>query len=133
MNSLHHFLECNQLKTLVFTQTVFFLFQGRKLIGICYHVIRCKQKRALQTYNANIIEWLWVKTWPRKIWMAASVFEEFPKLCSAANSYPLLNFHWTGERCFCVVRIVGQRKILSPHEESRKELHNRPLHKRPHS
>ena len=47
LNSLHHFLKFNYLKTLVFTQTVFFLFQGRKLIGICYHVTRCKQKRAL--------------------------------------------------------------------------------------
>ena len=42
--------------------------------------------------------------------MAASVFEEFSNLCSATNSCPLLNFHWTRERCFCVVRSVGQRK-----------------------
>ena len=45
-NSLHHFLISNQSKTLVFT-TVFFLFQGRKLIGICYHVIRCMREKTL--------------------------------------------------------------------------------------
>ena len=40
-----------------------------------------------------------VKMWHRKIWIAASVFEEFWNLCNAANSCPLLNFHSTRERC----------------------------------
>ena len=62
--------------------------------------------------------------------MAASIFEEFSNLCSAANSCPLLNFHRTRERCFCLVWNVEQR---SPQEESRKELHDRPLRNRLHS
>ena len=44
------------------------------------------------------MKWLRVKMWHRKIWIAASVFEKFWNLCNAADSCPLLNFHWTRER-----------------------------------
>ena len=44
------------------------------------------------------MKWLRVKMWHRKIWIAESVFEKFWNLCNAADSCPLLNFHWTRER-----------------------------------
>ena len=72
LNSLHHFSKCNQSKTHVFTLTVFFFFQGRKLIGICTLMLSDISKRSpvhirLSPHSANIIEQLWVKMWHRKI------------------------------------------------------------------
>ena len=46
LNSLHHSLKCNQSKTHVFTLTVFFFFQGRKLIGICTLMLSDISKRS---------------------------------------------------------------------------------------
>ena len=66
------FLKMQSVKTHVFTLTVFFFFQGRKLIGICTLMLSDISKRSpvhirLLPHSANIIERLWVKMWHRKI------------------------------------------------------------------